>query len=36
MNFLKKIWDTFEELKPWVQIIIFCGILILIHQTTLH
>ncbi len=33
---LKNIWETFEELKTWVQILIFCAILILIHSTVLH
>ena len=27
-DFFLKIWDTFEELKSWVQILIFCAILI--------
>tara|TARA_B100000424_G_C22869522_1_gene463031 strand:- start:371 stop:601 length:231 start_codon:yes stop_codon:yes gene_type:complete len=33
---LKNIWETFEELKTWVQILIFCVILIVIHSTVLH
>ena len=33
---LKNIWETFEELKTWVQILIFCAILIVIHSTVLH
>ena len=33
---LQKMWETFEELKTWVQILIFCAILILIHSTVLH
>lgn len=36
MDILKKIWESFEELKTWVQIIIFCAILIIIHLTVLH
>ena len=35
-DFFLKIWDTFEELKTWVQILIFCAILIIIHSTVLH
>ena len=33
---LKNIWETFEQLKTWVQILIFCAILIVIHSTVLH
>ena len=33
---LKNIWETFEELKTWVQILIFCVILIVVHSTVLH
>ena len=33
---LKNIWETFEELKTWVQILIFCAILIVVHSTVLH
>ena len=33
---LKNIWETFEQLKTWVQILIFCVILIVIHSTVLH
>ena len=33
---LQKMWETFEELKTWVQILIFCAILIVIHSTVLH
>ena len=36
MKKLKEIWETFQELKPWVQILIFCAILIIIHSTVLH
>ena len=36
MKKLKKIWESFEELKTWVQILIFCAILITIHSTVLH
>ena len=36
-DFFLKIWGhTFEELKSWVQILIFCAILIIIHSTVLH
>ena len=33
---LKNILETFEQLKTWVQILIFCAILIIIHSTVLH
>jgi len=33
---LQKMWETFEQLKTWVQILIFCVILIVIHSTVLH
>ena len=33
---LKNIWETFEDLKTWVQILIFCVILIVVHSTVLH
>ena len=33
---LKDIWESFEELKTWVQILIFCAILIIVHTTVLH
>ena len=33
---LQKMWETFEQLKTWVQILIFCAILIIIHSTVLH
>ncbi len=33
---LQKMWETFEQLKTWVQILIFCAILIVIHSTVLH
>ena len=36
MKKLKEIWEPFQELKTWVQILIFCGILIIIHSTVLH
>lgn len=36
MDMLKKIWESFEELKSWVQLLIFCAILIIIHSTVLH
>ena len=32
----KNIWQTFEDLKTWVQILIFCVILIIVHSTVLH
>ena len=35
-DFFLKILETFEELKTWVQILIFCVILIVIHSTVLH
>ena len=35
-DFFLKIWETFEELKTWAQILIFCVILIVIHSTVLH
>lgn len=36
MEYLKKIWENFEELKSWVQMLIICAILIIIHSTVLH
>ena len=33
---LKNIWETLEDLKTWVQILIFCVILIVVHSTILH
>ena len=33
---LKNIWETFEDLKTWEQILIFCVILIVVHSTVLH
>ena len=33
---LKNIWETFEDLKTWVQILIFCVILIVVNSTVLH